>query len=315
VAELVEQIAGALDYLHGEGIIHRDLKPNNLVFDEHDNIYLADLGIAKILNDAENAALTMVGQAIGTPYYMPPEQWLGGQITPAADQYALACIVHRLLTGELPFQGETPYTMMLRHVRDDPPALSSRCDDLPNSLDAVLARALAKDADDRFASAGAFAEAFQSAAQGERKAPVQLPGSGHVFISYSRSDGDYAYRLADRIRAAGCEVWIDSRLEPADSWWRVIVDAVEGCAAFISIMSPAALDSKWVEREILLADRHNKPAFPLLLGGEPFPIYVGTQYMDVRAGTLPPDPFFARLSQVVSKRPPAARATPEDSVA
>jgi hypothetical protein len=80
-------------------------------------------------------------------------------------------------------------------------------------------------------------------------------------------------------------------------------------------MSPAALDSKWVEREILLADRHNKPAFPLLLGGEPFPIYVGTQYMDVRAGTLPPDPFFARLSQVVSKRAPAARATPEDSVA
>ena len=315
VTALVEQIAGALDYLHGENIIHRDLKPNNLVFDEHDNIYLADLGIAKILNDAENVALTMVGQAIGTPYYMPPEQWLGGQITPATDQYALGCIVYRLLTGELPFQGETTYTMMLRHVRDDPPTLSSRRQDLPNSLDAVLARALAKESSDRFPSAGAFSEAFQHAAQYEHEASAQLRGSGHVFISYSRADGDYAYRLADRIRAAGCDVWIDSRLEPADSWWRVIVDAVEGCAAFVSIMSPTALESKWVEREILLADRHNKPAFPLLLGGEPFPIYVGTQYLDVRAGTLPPDPFFSRLAQVVGKRDPAARATPEDSVA
>jgi hypothetical protein len=94
----------------------------------------------------------------------------------------------------------------------------------------------------------------------------------------------------------------------------VIVDAVEGCAAFVSIMSPAAHESKWVEREILLADRYNKPAFPLLLDGEPFPIYVGTQYLDVREGKLPPDPFFTRLAQMVSKDAPAARATSEGSV-
>src|SRR5690606_38637073 len=77
VIQMVEQVGGALDYLHAQGVVHRDLKPTNLVFDANDNVYLADLGIAKVLNEPEDLNLTGAGQPIGTPAYMAPEQWLG----------------------------------------------------------------------------------------------------------------------------------------------------------------------------------------------------------------------------------------------
>lgn len=301
VLELLDQLAGGLDYMHGKGIIHRDLKPNNLVFDDQDNIYLADLGIAKVLDDADSVHLTQAGQPLGTPAYMPPEQWSGEPVTPAADQYALACIVFQLLTGELPFTGDTPFALMLKHVRDTPPLLSQLRPDLPPALDAALLKALEKNPADRYPSVRDFANALKQAAYAQPQAEIPQKKVRHVFISYSRADGDYAYKLADHLRRQGFEVWIDSRIEPSDSWWRSIVDAIDGCGAFVVIMTPAAEESKWVEREVMLADQKGKPAFPLLLKGQPFPIYVSTQHTPVIGEQMPPETFISRLRDAVGK--------------
>jgi serine/threonine-protein kinase len=301
VADIVRPLAGALDYLHSKQIIHRDLKPKNVVFDERDNPYLADLGIAKLLDDASDIQLTSVGQSVGTPAYMSPEQWLGTAVTPATDQYSLGCIVYEMLTGEPPFSAEAPFALMLQHVREAPRIPSQVRPDLPPAIDEVLLKALEKDPAHRHADATGFSRALRAAIQATAET---APGrtAGHVFISYSREDGEYAHRLAERIRAAGLEVWIDARLEPSDRWWRKIVAAIDDCAAFIAIMSPNAADSKWVEREVLLADQKNKPAFPLLLRGEPLPIYVNTQYTDVTGERLPPDPFYDRLVRTARVR-------------
>lgn len=300
VIQMVEQVGGALDYLHAQGVVHRDLKPTNLVFDANDNVYLADLGIAKVLNEPEDLNLTGAGQPIGTPAYMAPEQWLGVEVLPATDQYALGCITYEALSGAPPFHAENPFALMLSHVRETPEPLSSPASGLHPGVDDVLQRALEKDPARRFATIGEFADALRETIL---PPPVDVDArrSGHVFISYCQVDGDYAYRLADEIRSKGFDVWIDSRIAPADHWWRTIVAALDGCSAFVPVMTPRAAESRWVEREVLLADRHGKPAFPLLLEGDAFPIYVSTQYTDVTGGRMPPDSFYARLSEVVKR--------------
>lgn len=301
VLDILDQLAGALDYLHNKGVIHRDLKPSNLVFDDQDNIYLADLGIAKVLDDTAAAQLTQAGQMLGTPSYMPPEQWTGEGVTPAADQYALACIVYQVLTGELPFTADAPFALMLKHVRDTPPLLTALRPDLPPALDVALLKALEKNPSDRYLTVRDFAAALRAAAYAVQEEALPQKKAGHVFISYSRTDGDYAYKLADHLRGHGLEVWIDSRIEPSDSWWRSIVEAIEGCGAFVVLMTPAAEESKWVEREVLLADQKNKPAFPILLKGNPFPIYVSTQHTPITGDVMPPELFITRLRGVLKK--------------
>jgi serine/threonine protein kinase len=300
VIEMTTQVGGALDYLHAQGVVHRDLKPNNLVFDTDGNVYLADLGIAKVMDEPEDLNLTGVGQPLGTPAYMAPEQWLGSKVEPATDQYALGCIIYEALSGKPPFEAENPFGLMLKHVREEPAKLGGQATGLPQSIDDVLRRALEKDPANRFASICDFADGLRETIL---PPPVEVDPkkSGHVFISYSRDDGDYAYALAENIRAKGFDVWIDSRIEPSDRWWRTIVAALDGCAAFVAIMTPAAAASRWVEREVLLADRHEKPAFPLLLEGDTFPIYVSTQYTDVTGRRMPPDVFYTRLAAVVRR--------------
>jgi serine/threonine protein kinase len=87
VSDLLKQLASALDYAHSEGVIHRDIKPSNVMFDNHGSPYLVDFGIAKLLE--ASSAITSSGTIMGTPLFMPPEQWRSEPITPAADQYAL----------------------------------------------------------------------------------------------------------------------------------------------------------------------------------------------------------------------------------
>lgn len=124
----------------------------------------------------------------------------------------------------------------------------------------------------------------------------------HVFISYSRVDQAYARQLGQDLRQRGFDVWIDDRIDYGDRWWHEIVKAIEGCGAVIVIMSPEAESSEWVERELLLAQRSNKPIFPLLLRGQEFPLLITTQFVDVRRGALPPDDYYQRLAQAVPPR-------------
>lgn len=172
---VLHQIAPALDYAHEQGIIHRDLKPANVLFDDHQNAFITDFGIAKLMEeDSDQNSLTQEGTTLGTPSYMSPELWQGENIGSWTDIYALGIMVFEMLTGKLPFVAGTPFRVMHMHLFDPPPTLQRYDAALPTSLEPVLQRVLAKDPKDRYPTAVAFAEAFDAALQA---APLQVTAS------------------------------------------------------------------------------------------------------------------------------------------
>jgi serine/threonine protein kinase len=144
-------VASALDAAHSHGIIHRDVKPANVLIDPGPQVYLGDFGLAR---DPEGAALTAPGQVLGTIDYMAPELLDGDGIGPATDIYGLACLAVETLTGSVPFARDTDAATMYAHIVDPPPSASERRPELPVALDDVLAAGMAKDPDERPASAG-----------------------------------------------------------------------------------------------------------------------------------------------------------------
>jgi Protein kinase domain len=148
---LLEQAAVALDAAHEAGLIHRDVKPQNILVDEGDHAYLADFGLTK---GAGDRGLTLTGLYLGSLDYVAPEQIRGEPFGAAGDVYAFGCVLYEALTGEVPFPHETEAALLYAHVNAPPPRPSVRNPALPEALDAVVARGLAKQAGDRYRSAG-----------------------------------------------------------------------------------------------------------------------------------------------------------------
>jgi serine/threonine-protein kinase len=158
------QMASALDYAHNRNIIHRDLKPHNVLLDESQNAFLSDFGLSKLLS--ENISLTSSGVIIGTPAYMPPEQWQGLTLDRRADIYAFGILVFEMLTGELPYKADTATGMMYQHLHASPAPVEILREELPPMVNYVLHRALAKSPADRYDSAGAFFSDLREALNG-----------------------------------------------------------------------------------------------------------------------------------------------------
>ena len=162
VVEIVAAVAAALDYAHQRNLLHRDVKPANILIGGTDpvdrRIKLADFGIARRAD--ESNGLTATNMTIGTVWYAAPEQLTGGAIDGRTDQYALAATAFHLLSGAPPFCDPNPAVVIGQHLSAPPPALSTRRPELA-SLDAVLAKALAKDPKDRFEKCSDFARALQ----------------------------------------------------------------------------------------------------------------------------------------------------------
>ncbi len=156
--EVLEQLLLALDYSHARGVVHRDVKPGNVLVSEMGVAKISDFGIARI----ERSHLTQAGEVLGTPFYMAPEQFNGQPADERTDVYAAAVIAYEVLCGRRPFEGQGG-NLMKRILQDAPPAPCTLEPRLPPALDAVLARALAKGAAERFASASELLEALRAA--------------------------------------------------------------------------------------------------------------------------------------------------------
>ncbi|MEJ8278800.1 serine/threonine-protein kinase [Pseudonocardia spirodelae] len=180
-AGIVRQAAHALDAAHAAGLVHRDVKPANLIVVESrdDFTVLTDFGIARAVGPAPDTALTETGATVGTLAYLAPERLSGtGAVDGRADVYALTCVLVEMLTGFTPFPEADPAAVLTAHLMSPPPRVSHRRPELATGWDAVVARGMAKDPADRFATAGALAAAVTrliatgAADTGPRPAPT-----------------------------------------------------------------------------------------------------------------------------------------------
>jgi YVTN family beta-propeller protein len=170
---IVAQIAAALDAAHRRALVHRDVKPANvLLAAEDEHVYLTDFGLTKRTTSA--AALTRTGMFVGTLDYCAPEQIRGEPADGRADVYALGCVLFRCLSGEAPYERDSDVAKMYAHLNDPIPTVTGLASDVPAALDGVLAKALAKEPDQRFATAGELARAALSAIAGT---PMPAPAA------------------------------------------------------------------------------------------------------------------------------------------
>ncbi len=176
VSKIIEQVASALDYAHQQGFVHRDIKPSNIMLAQNEHATLMDFGIAKALSGAH---LTQTGATIGTPEFMSPEQITGEPVDGRTDVYALGIVAFEMLTGQVPFSGATA-TVLYKQANTPPPPMRSLLPTLSPAIESVVLRALAKRPNERFATAGQFAQALTAAVAGQPSRqsftrPTQVP--------------------------------------------------------------------------------------------------------------------------------------------
>ncbi len=168
---ILEQVAAALDAAHRRGLVHRDVKPENVLIGEGGHVYLTDFGLSALRGNLSR--LTPTGQLLGTVDYVAPEQIEGREADlAAADVYAFGCLLIECLTGETPYPRNSPLAILWAHVQDEPPNLSDLRPGLPAALDAVAARAIAKEPSARFETCGKVVAAVRDVLEGTARAPA-----------------------------------------------------------------------------------------------------------------------------------------------
>lgn len=158
---IISQLCDALEYAHSQGLVHRDVKPSNILLDERGNCLLSDFGITKIIEGT--AQFTQTGGFVGTPIYMSPEQGLGQKLDGRSDIYSLGIILYQMITGRVPYDAETPIAVVYKHINDPLPLPRQIDPSIPESVERVLLKSLAKNPEDRYASATQLSEALRTA--------------------------------------------------------------------------------------------------------------------------------------------------------
>jgi len=160
-SEVLGSIASALDYAHRQGVLHRDVKPSNILINKDGAAILGDFGLARMMAPT-GERLTRIDMVVGTPEYMSPEQCAGKDASPAADQYSLGVVAFEALTGQVPYEAETPAAVMLEQIQSPLPMPRSVNPNLSVGVEHALMRALAKDPAQRFPSCGDFVKAIET---------------------------------------------------------------------------------------------------------------------------------------------------------
>ncbi|HEX8723680.1 MAG TPA: protein kinase, partial [Pyrinomonadaceae bacterium] len=262
VVEIVRQVSGALEAAHKEGVVHRDLKSDNIMLEEAtggDWAKVLDFGIAKIQQTERSVhetdpGLTAPNLIIGTPQYMSPEQCSqASDIDTRSDIYSFGVIVYEMLAGHVPFTGDSPTAIMMKHIQDPPPSVLDERKDLPDEVGRVVARALAKRPEDRFQKASELSAALAASAEGaplsgaaavpavldtERIGSPTSPNEP-ARTTVARDDDEATVVSADYARSTTAEEELPAPVaplpEPSFNPWRIAVPAIAVLAIIFAV--------------------------------------------------------------------------------
>lgn len=197
--EIMAQILSALDYAHARGLIHRDVKPHNILIDSRGTAKVADFGIAKGVNDV---TMTDAGTALGTAGYISPEQATGGTLTATSDLYSAGVVLYEMLTGRLPFVGDTAVSVAMQHVRNPPPPPTRYNPKIGRAMEAVILRAMEKLPDRRYPSGDQFIAALRaSMTASPTQAATVASGAGAATVSLAETTRAMPATDGPRLRA------------------------------------------------------------------------------------------------------------------
>jgi serine/threonine-protein kinase len=174
ILEIISGVLRALEYSHQAGIVHRDIKPGNVMVTRNGDVKVMDFGIARAMSDAQ-ATMTQTAQVIGTAQYLSPEQARGERVDTRSDLYSTGCLMYELLVGRPPFTGDSPVAIAYQHVRENPIPPSRLDPELPPWADAIVLKAMAKSANDRYQTAAEMNADIQRAASGMQVAAAFQP--------------------------------------------------------------------------------------------------------------------------------------------
>ncbi|MEO6470945.1 MAG: Stk1 family PASTA domain-containing Ser/Thr kinase, partial [Aeromicrobium sp.] len=181
--DITADVLSALDYSHRSGIVHRDIKPANVMLTPSGQVKVMDFGIARAIADA-SSAMTATAAVIGTAQYLSPEQARGETVDARSDIYSTGCLLYELLTGRPPFVGDSPVSVAYQHVREEARPPSQLNPDVSTSIDAIVAKSLAKRTDDRYQSAADMRKDIERLVAGH---PIEAPTAATQVVPPSTS--------------------------------------------------------------------------------------------------------------------------------